>query len=1112
MRSTTSGILSLSLAISFAVPTHAQNGFTIHDGQDDTCIGALFDSGGQGGGGYSNNEDFTYTICPDVPGDVIYLTWITFNLDQTGPNPHDNLTIYDGNTTGAPTLGTYTGNALQGLVVSGTTFNTSGCLTLVWHSNGSGTGIFAASISCDTPCDHPTAAAIMSEPAPAKICVGETLSFDGSTSTAAPGFSLSQYLWDFDDGSVDSTSGPLVDHTFATPGEHVVQLYLTDDNECNSTNLVDLQVLVGTPPDFTGTSPDQTTCLGETACLNGVVNGTTWTGLPDANYGNGVYLPDDVGQSFTSTLTFTQFGFGQTVTDTSDIVSICVDMEHSFMGDLVIQVICPNGQTMIMHQQGGGGTFIGDANDADSNLNPVPGTCWTYCWSPTATNGTWADNAQFGPTPNVVPSSQGTALAPGTYQSVQPFNNLVGCPLNGDWTFQVTDLWALDNGFLCSWQMNFDPAIFPPLTTFTPVYGIDCDSTYWTGPNIGSISTDCDSMCVTPSAPGSYDYVYHVVDDFGCSYDTTVQVTIDPPMTVDAGLDQVVCNDPIQLQAVAQGSSGTVSFSWSPPTGLTNATISNPIATVTSPTTYTVSAYPTGHPACAVEDSMNVTLDPGLDPGLDTLVIICATTPPFAMIDMLGGTPNPGGVWTDANGNTIPGNFDPMNDAPGTFTYTLTTTLGCVGTADLEIQVLPITDPTCCGIVDAGPDTLVCSLSCPLSATVATPGLGSWSGPAGTVFSDPTDPQATFTGPATGTYTLFWHENDGNYCDLIDSVHVTVTQPIAISFQTTDAVCYQACDGTVEAQVTGGVTQYNYTYLWSGGVAGPAEDQAVDLCAGGYMLTVLDDNGCTDSASYTIGEPALLIIDSARTSPTTCHGYCDGSISIFDAEAVAYSYDGGASYVTTATQDSICAGVHDIAIKNSDGCIGTDQVVVGQPPPVVADFTWSPIPANVNDPTIHFHNTSTDAISYFWTVDELGSLYETEFSWTFPDKFPGTYAVCLVAYNLNFCSDTTCHDVTIDDVLFDYFPNAFTPDGDGVNDVFRMVYNIDDIKDYSLLIFDRWGELIYESNDPTDGWDGTFRNGGGNIVAEGIYPWRAQFKLKTTSGLRDMVGHVTLLK
>lgn len=1100
------------IATAFVFPQRASaQQISITSGSATSCSGVIEDSGGPSGE-YGNNEDYTFTICPDVPGNVVYLTWFVFNLSTQGPNA-DYLSIYDGDNTGATGLGTYHGSELQNLIVSGTVFNTTGCLTLVFHSNGAGTGNFSCGFQCTTPCEHPIAAAVMSEPVPALICQGETVQFDGSGSYAQSGFTIDQYLWDFHDGSVDSTSGALVSHTFTTPGEHMVQLYITDNNDCESLNLVDQQVLVSTTPNFGGTSPDQTTCQGETVQLNGVVHPVTWTGIPDVNYGNGVYLPDDVGQPFQSELHFEQFDAGQTVTSVSNIQSICVDMEHSFMGDLVLQVICPNGQTTIMHQQNGSGTYIGGANDTDDDTDPHQGECWHYCWSPTATNGTFADNSTVGSTPHTVlggnPPSQ--ALAPGTYESVQPFSNLLGCPLNGNWTFQSTDLWGADNGFICGWEINFDPSIIPDVTQFTPSIGLaDPDSSYWTGPNIGSTSADGDQITIQASSAGSFDYVYHALDNFGCAYDTTITLTVNPLVPVDAGPDQTYCSTPLQLHAVT-GQSG-MTYAWSPATGLSNANISNPTVTIDNTTTYTVTAYPNGHPACATSDDVTIFLDPGLDPGNDTAIVVCQSAPDFQLIDMLGGTPVSGGVWTDPSGSTANTTFHPLTDAANTFTYTVTTLAGCVGSATLDITILPLTDPTCCGIVDAGPDTLVCTLSHVLHATPVTPGLGNWVGPNGATYSNPNDPYATVTVPATGTYRFYWHENDGNLCDLWDSVFVTFTQPITIAMSTSNAVCFGYCDGTAQAAVQGGIMANGPVFRWQDAVADTTQALADSLCAGTYTLRVEDDNGCYSNTSFTIGQPELLMIDAKGSEPATCFGSCDGSAFINDHAAVLYSFDGGATYTTVPTLDPACAGVYALAIKDAIGCIGTDTLLVDQPPAVVAEFEWSPIPANVNDPTIFFHNTSQYAQTYSWDFATLGTSTAISPAFDFPFKFPGTYPVCLIAYNANNCPDTVCHNVVIDDVLQVYVPNAFTADGNGLNETWGVVYNIPDMDYFELTVFDRWGRPVFSSTDPNVHWDGTYKNGGGELLPQGVYAYKLAYRIDSTKGRREVLGHVTLLK
>ena len=116
------------------------------------------------------------------------------------------------------------------------------------------------------------------------------------------------------------------------------------------------------------------------------------------------------------------------------------------MGDLTITFVCPNGQSLQVHSQGGAGTYLGQPIDNDAGENP--GIGWDYYWEPTATNGTGEANA-------------GGTLPAGAYESVQPFSNLNGCPLNGTWEIEVCDLWSIDNGFIFDWSIQFAPYLYP---------------------------------------------------------------------------------------------------------------------------------------------------------------------------------------------------------------------------------------------------------------------------------------------------------------------------------------------------------------------------------------------------------------------------------------------------------------------------------------------------------------------------------------------------------------------------------------------------------------------------------------------------------------------------
>jgi len=145
----------------------------VNDGQTfNTCSGFIIDSGGQGGSGYSNNEDVTITICPDNPGDVITISFNTFDLDLFDDDPlaggnHynvDEMYVYDGNSTAGNFLGNYNGAGLQGTIIKASSQNPTGCITLRFVSNSSnnpGTWLFTASATCTTPCADPVAGGVL---------------------------------------------------------------------------------------------------------------------------------------------------------------------------------------------------------------------------------------------------------------------------------------------------------------------------------------------------------------------------------------------------------------------------------------------------------------------------------------------------------------------------------------------------------------------------------------------------------------------------------------------------------------------------------------------------------------------------------------------------------------------------------------------------------------------------------------------------------------------------------------------------------------------------------------------------------------------------------------
>ena len=156
----------------------------------------------------------------------------------------------------------------------------------------------------------------------------------------------------------------------------------------------------------------------------------------------GCIIPDVLGECFAYDFELNQFPPGQFIQEAStEIENLFINMEHSFMGDLVITFICPNGQSIMVHSQGGYETFLGVPVDNDADPN-TPGIGFDYSWDPSATNGTWEDNA-------------GGTLPAGSYESVNPFANLDGCPLNGVWQIEICDFLGSDNGFVFDFGINF---------------------------------------------------------------------------------------------------------------------------------------------------------------------------------------------------------------------------------------------------------------------------------------------------------------------------------------------------------------------------------------------------------------------------------------------------------------------------------------------------------------------------------------------------------------------------------------------------------------------------------------------------------------------------------
>jgi gliding motility-associated-like protein len=1028
------GIVSIVVLLTLGTSLKAQE-YLITQGSIVTCAGALLDAGG-GLAPYGDNEDNVLTICPDVPGQGITLNFLIAQFSLAGAGSVDQMEVFDGDDLSAPLLGTYVGNELEGVILSASPDNPTGCLTLHFTTNEVGGGDFSAVIQCQTPCYPPVPDAIVvGEDLPALVCSGETMTFDASTSTASAGQTIVSYEWDLADGSTGS--GAVLEHSYTEPGEYLVQLTVTDDAGCVNTQQTTLQVFVSTVPSFAGTMEDLTVCEGATIQLDGVTTPTTWSGIPVIDLGGPIPLPDNVGVPFTSSLDYSIFPIGSTLTDVNDLESICVDMEHSFMGDMVLVMTCPNGQSVALHQQGGGGTFLGDANDTDpAGSVAVPGTCYTYCFAPNAPFGTWAQCSQFGTTPNVIPVSQGTALAPGTYTSVQPLSNLVGCPLNGTWTFTLIDQLFIDNGVICNWSINFDPSLYPDVTSFTPVIGSTSDSVTWSGPGVVQDPDNGYFATATMNDPGAFDYTLTVTDNFGCSYDTTITVTVTPAPIVEAtAVLGAACSDPATLFA-------TIVANPPPPPTCTytlvledsfgdgwngGAQITVNVAGV--PNTYTV-------PPGTDEVTQTFTVQTGQ---VIQLVFTAGTTwnneNSFTLFGPSGNvvfaSPNgpPSGVAWQGAANCGAGVGPPVyqwTPAAGVVNPNGTTTLTQIteptefvirvhtfgqpwcGTSDTIMVQPPSVLQNDSSVVDA-----LCNAS-DGSITIVTTGTGGpwnydWTDASGQDVRNVQASNGDVFNTGVGTYTVVITEGPlGNGC--IDTITATIVEPEPLVWVTTpnDTLICRTGTAQLVAQASGGTGAITLT--WNQGLSGNGPHAVSPSTNRLYTVLATDANGCTlelDSTTVFVN-PALSL--PALEPVTECAGVPIPLAALGGAGGDgSLTYDWGtgpgASPFTTVTlynDTTIC-------VTLSDGCETPDvtrcvPITILQTPPMAysADTTigCSPLPVRFT-----FVDTTGGAAITWILGDGYTSVGSTSFAHTYGT--PGQYDVGVEVIWPNGCATDT---------------------------------------------------------------------------------------------------------
>lgn len=370
---------------------------------------------------------------------------------------------------------------------------------------------------------------------------------------------------------------------------------------------------------------------------------------------------------------------------------------------------------------------------------------------------------------------------------------------------------------------------------------------------------------------------------------------------------------------------------------------------------------------------------------------------------------------------------------------------------------------------------------------------------------------------ATTSSTLVWPTTDTTFYITVtdtcgntgmDSVMIDINQPAPLTVNVLNDTTHQ-CPG-IEKTLTA-IAQNGYdsqhTFTWSNSSTG---DNIVvqPNSTTTYYATVQDACGfvATDSATIIIDEPPL---NSFITQDTT--------ICLGDSVNIVASGIGGVGtnyfylWSTGSTESSITVSPNSTtqySVQIMDGCnyFKAFDTVEVETIEVIANFIVGGGPFESGD-LISLTNTTINGETYVWTFDSTNVSTEENAEWSYDND--GNYEIQLVATNEEFgCSDSITKPIKIDPEYALYIPNAFTPDGNE----FNQTWNVQaiGIREYgfNLLIFDRWGEVVWESKDPEIGWDGTFK---GRSMPIGTYVYKIELtNLRNETKTYD--GHINLIR
>ncbi|MCF8244599.1 MAG: choice-of-anchor L domain-containing protein [Saprospiraceae bacterium] len=1016
------------------------------------------------------NEDVALPVISIANPDVLTCTSNTVPLNATGTST--GIVFQYG--WSSPTGSFVTSNSILNPVV-----NAAGTYTLL-VTNTMNNCTATQQVIVNEDVDLPTALA--GSPLTLNCDITE-LNLNGNGSSVGQEF---QYLWT-GPGVVsnETTLSPLIDE----PGTY--QLLITNAvNDCQTTATVTIVEDI-TPPTADAGTGDTLSCSQTALTLDG-------TGSSTGN--NFSYVWDSPNGSISSgntTLTPSINAPGDyfiTVTNTSngctstDIVQIDEDDSLPDAETVAAPPITCNVQQLTLDGTGSAvgpeftylwSTNNGIISSGDTTLNPVITAPGIYLLTVTNTATNCSSIA------SVTVASQTSLPAVEAGPAAQLTCTATSLTLSGNGSASganFTYLWTTVNGNIVAGNTTLNPMVDEPGTYVLEV----------TNNQTGCVNTD----------------------------QVTVAQNQNTPLSVASTPGVLNCNN-LNLTLSGNGSStgSTMNYAWSTIDGniVSGATTLSPV--INEPGTYllTVSNSSNG---CTESATVVVDQDiavPTAEAGSANQPLSCSLN----TVTLDGNGSSAGSnftyLWSTNNGNIVSGatTLNPIVNQVGTYVLTVTnTTNGCVSNDNVEVMQ----DNSLPQATIAPPNTLTCDVvEMNLSATASQ---GSsfgylWTTMDGFIVTGENTLSPQINQPGTYLLTV---TNSSNGCTITTqaSVNQDIALPNANAGQPFVMDCFEELN-SLDGSASTGTGSLSFSWSSQNGALVSGSNTANPFISepGTYVLTVTNlDNGCQDSSDV------LITRDGPVSQPEAIQPPCyddKGSIALSGTTGgttpYLYSIDNGDSFSNSAIFTDLQPGLYYAVVQDAHGCEFEEEILIEQPnlfnidiePQVTLQLGESyQLNTLVNVPESEIELVDWFPIFNLSCTDCLNPIATPSSSMT--------YVVTVVSKN--GCEDSAPIFFRVDKTGGVYVPNAFSPNGDGTNDVFMIFSNTKSVRKVnSFLVFNRWGESVYqyfnfEPNNPAFGWDGVHRN---QKLDPAVFIWFAEIEF-IDGRVEVFKGDVTLIR